>query len=268
MTHEDPLRLKLTLHYDGTHYFGWQVQPDAPTVQGAVEEAVARLTGAHRTVLAAGRTDRGVHATGQVASVDVPDTWTSGRFRTALNAVLPRDIWVESVEAVEADFHPRFQAEERTYAYRLGTTEGARSPFVRPYCWALGAAVHRRLLAPLAEQLMGEHSFASFAKSGQPDRGDRCVITRAEWQPWGTLGLEFWVAADRFLHHMVRYLVGTMVAIARGKRPATDLTRLLDGHGGAVTSAPAPAEGLYLVRVRYAGDPPSSPTPDSHSTHA
>lgn len=265
MTHEETLRLKLTLHYDGTHYFGWQVQPDAPTVQGAVEEAVARLTGAHRTVLASGRTDRGVHATGQVASVDVPSTWTSQRFRTALNAVLPRDIWVEQVREVQSDFHPRYDAQERTYAYRLGTSEGARSPFVRPYCWALGTAVHRRLLDPLAEQLLGEHSFKAFAKAGQPERGELCVVTRSEWRPWGGLGLEFWVAADRFLHHMVRYLVGTMVAIARGKRPAADLTRLLGGEPDVVTSAPAPAEGLYLVRVQYPGDG-IAPAPDNSFT--
>ena len=265
MTHEDPLRLKLTLHYDGTHYFGWQVQPDAPTVQGAVEEAVARLTGAHRTVLASGRTDRGVHATGQVASVDVPATWTSDRFRTALNAVLPRDVWAEHVEAVPLDFHPRFHAQERTYAYRLGTMDGARSPFVRPYCWALGTAVHPRLLDPLAQQLLGEHSFKAFAKAGQPERGERCVITRSEWRAWGGLGLEFWVAADRFLHHMVRYLVGTMVTIARGRRPASDLTRLLEGNDDVVTSAPAPPEGLYLVRVQYPGDAPSPAVHESFS---
>lgn len=247
----DEICLRLTLHYDGTNYFGWQVQPDTPTVQGTIEDAIQRLTGERRTVLAAGRTDRGVHATGQVGSVRVPANWSSGRFRTALNAVLPGDIWVEHVRRVAGEFHPRYDAVERTYAYRMGTQEAARSPFVRPYCWPLATSVHRGLLDQLAEELLGEHRFGRFAKSGQPERGERCTVTRSEWRTWGTLGLEYWIAADRFLRHMVRYLVGTMVEIARGRRPQADMSRLLAGAEGAVTSPPAPAEGLYLVRVSY-----------------
>ena len=264
MDSRDDIRLRLTLHYDGTPFLGWQVQPEGPTVQGALEDAVERLTGARRAVLGSGRTDRGVHATGQVASVDVPSSWSAGRFRTALNAVLPRSVWVERVEHVPADFHARYHARERTYAYRLGTTQASQSPFVRPYCWALGSTVHRSLLDPLAEQLLGEHSFAAFAKSGQPERGDRCTITRSEWRPWGALGLEYWISGNRFLHHMVRYLVGTMVTIARGRRPAADLGRLLEGRSDVVTSAPAPAEGLYLVRVAYDDATASAEPPLPH----
>ncbi len=263
MNQGEEIRLRLSLHYDGTHYAGWQVQPDTPTVQGAVEDAVARLVGGRRTVLASGRTDRGVHATGQVATVDVPAGWKAERFGTALNAVLPRDIWVESTRAVPPDFHPRFHAVERTYAYRLGVSEASRSPFVRPYCWALGAPVPLQGLQALAQEALGAHSFRRFAKAGQEERGHDCTVTRSEWRTWGTLGLEYWISADRFLHHMVRYLVGTMVAAARGRRPAADMTRLLNGQEDVVTSAPAPPEGLYLVRVRYPNETPTDPAAGS-----
>ncbi|MEZ4414874.1 MAG: tRNA pseudouridine(38-40) synthase TruA [Gemmatimonadota bacterium] len=253
MSSLEDIRLRVTLHYDGTRYFGWQLQPDAPTVQGEVERIVQRLTGAHRTVLASGRTDRGVHATGQVASVLVPGTWTAEGFGRALNALLPADIWVEQVADVPLAFHPRYDALERTYVYRVGTAPGAHSPFIRPYCWPLDATLDGACLSELAGQVLGERSFKAFARAGQPERGERCRVIRSEWRPWD-LGWELVISADRFLHHMVRYLVGTMVEIARGRRAAAELDRLLGGDDDLRTSPPAPPSGLFLAHVRYPGD--------------
>ncbi len=246
-------RIKLTLHYDGGAFFGWQVQPGARTVQGQLEAALSRLADRPVSVLGAGRTDRGVHATGQVASAVMPGKWTAGAVRRGLNAVLPRDVWVAAAEEVTLDFHARYDAVAREYEYRVGTAEVARSPFLRPYCWALDTRrepVEAALLVQAAVVLRGVHSFRAFAKTGQPERGERCTVERAEWEEWKA-GALFRIRANRFLHHMVRYLVGTMVEVARGRRSAADIVRLLDCDPGVETSPPAPAEGLFLTRVYY-----------------
>lgn len=254
----DPIRIRLTLHYDGADFHGWQVQPDVPTVQGELEAVAARLTGGHRPVLGAGRTDRGVHALGQVAVLDVPDPWTPAGLRKSLNALLPPGIWVASAERAPEDFHPRYDAVARTYAYRVGLDEASLSPFHRRYCWPLARPLDPAVLHESADLVVGSHTFRAFAKSGQPERGDRCRVLEAEWSDWPPLGMTFRITADRYLHHMVRYLVGTMVEAAQGKRPPEDFRRLLEGGSGAdgpITSAPAPAEGLFLTAVRYPRDP-------------
>ena len=270
-------RLALTLHYDGGAFFGWQAQPEERTVQGELEAAVRRLTGSSRTVTGSGRTDRGVHATGQVAAVTVPARWSAAAFRKALNAVLPADVWVREARAVGPSFHPRYDAVARTYVYYLGLCEAARSPFVRPWCWSPGRRLERDLLDWAAVQIRGEHSFEVFAKAGQPERGTRCAVRTASWTTWeasaraqaraSSLGLEFTITADRYLHHMVRYLVGTMVEVAGGARPPADLAALLAEGTAAerITSPPAPARGLFLTRVEYpetAFDPSAKTEPD------
>ncbi len=245
-------RLKLILQYDGSAFFGWQIQREERTVQGELEAALTRLTGARRPVEGSGRTDRGVHATGQVAAVSLPEAWGPPKLEKALNAVLPNDIWVESVESAASDFSPRYDAIARTYLYRLGVSARTRSPFHRPWCWALAGDVDSALLTQAADLLPGEHSFKAFAKSGQPQRGVMCTVHAARWEPWEDLGFSFLVTANRYLHHMVRYLVGTMVDIASQRRPVDDLHRLLaDPDGDLETSPPAPPEGLFLHHVAY-----------------
>ncbi len=250
----DSIRLQLTVHYDGTHFHGWQFQPDQRTVQGELEAALSRLAARPRTVVGSGRTDTGVHAIGQVASVDMPPRWDPAELHRALNAVLPPDVWVQGVRPARADFHPRYDALARTYVYRVGTEPEARSPFHRPWCWALCEEIDEAALSDCAAELPGAHSFRAFAKAGQPERGDRCTVASAAWNRWA-LGARFTITADRYLHHMVRYLVGTMVEIARGHRPSADLRALLasgDASDASLeTSPPAPPEGLFLARVEY-----------------
>jgi tRNA pseudouridine38-40 synthase len=264
--------MQLTVHYDGSAFHGWQYQPDQRTVQGDLQAALAQLANSPRTVIGSGRTDTGVHATGQVASVDMPMRWSPAELSKALNSILPREIWVESVRRAAADFHPRYDAIARTYTYRVGVDERARSPFQRRQCWALCEALDTDLLTASAEGLLGQHSFQAFAKSGQPERGYQCTVAEAGWVDW-ELGIRFDVTADRYLHHMVRYLVGTMIDIARHRRPRADLAALLSGHGEMTTSPPAPPEGLFLARVEYPEralavqdqppSPPSRSTPDT-----
>ncbi|MBM4185233.1 MAG: tRNA pseudouridine(38-40) synthase TruA [Gemmatimonadetes bacterium] len=251
------IRLLLTVQYDGGGFHGWQLQPDRRTVQGELEGTIGRLADRPVTVLGSGRTDTGVHATGQVATVDVPAAWTPEKLHRALDALLPADVWVDSVRRVRSDFHPRFDAIARTYVYRVGTHASAASPFHRRWCWPLGERLDVDALSAAAAPIVGRHSFEAFAKSGQPERGDVCTVSAATWSEW-QLGPSFSVTADRYLHHMVRYLVGTMVDVARGRRPFADIPSLLarePGPGSAlVTSPPAPPEGLFLSHVEYPAD--------------
>jgi tRNA pseudouridine38-40 synthase len=247
----DEHRIRLTLHYDGSGFAGWQVQPGERTVQGELEAALARLTNRPARVIGSGRTDRGVHATGQVVGVVLPRKWGAAELRRALNAVLPGDIWVANAGETHDDFHARYDAVARGYTYRLGTAPVSRSPFLSRTCWALGESVSMEVLNEAAARFLGEHSFRAFAKAGQPERGERCTVHAADWSAWPPAGLHFRVVANRFLHHMVRYMVGTMVDVARGRRDAGDIDLLLTGEPGVETSPPAPAEGLFLTRVFY-----------------
>ena len=246
------IRVLLKTHYVGSGFHGWQVQPDVRTVQGEIEAVLERITGAHRTVIGSGRTDTGVHAVGQIAAVDLPATWKIGRLKKAFDGLLPKDVWVEDVRVVPADFHPRYDAVARSYVYRVGLEPASGSPFHRPWCWSLIEPLDLDAMREATDHLIGDHSFLAFAKAGQPERGDRCTVHAARWVPWDGLGVAFTITANRYLHHMVRYLVGTLVDVGRGRRPGTDVAALLaDPEGERVTSPPAPPEGLYLARVEY-----------------
>jgi tRNA pseudouridine38-40 synthase len=252
LVQEELVRFLLTIHYDGAGFHGWQVQPDVRTVQGDLEAVLERISGAHRTVLGSGRTDTGVHASGQVATVDLPARWTPRKLRHALNGLLDDDVWIESVRTVPRGFHPRYDAVARTYRYQIGTRPVAESPFHRRWCWPLAEEPDLSRMREATPRILGDHSFRAFAKAGQPERGDRCTVEAADWDPWEDLGVTFTIRANRYLHHMVRYLVGTLVEVGFHRRPADDLDTLLhEADTGLVTSPPAPPEGLFLARVDY-----------------
>ena len=255
MATPDSHRISLTLHYDGGNFFGWQLQPDQRTVQGELERVLSRLLNAPARILGSGRTDRGVHATGQVATIDTPIRWTADGLRRALNALLPPDVWVSAASEVAPDFHPRYDALSRSYVYRVGLREDAHSPFHARWCWPLARPVDLAAVRSATAPLVGDHSFRSFAKAGQEERGDRCIVADAHWAEWPGMGLEFHVTANRFLHHMVRYLVGTLVEVGLGRRPGSDVARLLQPESGLETSPPAPPTGLYLREVLYPPPP-------------
>lgn len=246
--------VQLVLHYDGAGFSGWQRQPDQRTVQAVVEQALERLCGAPVAALGSGRTDAGVHARGQSVGVRVPDRWDPSALRRALNAVLPNDVWVASAHEMRAEFHARYSATARRYSYYVGTDDAARSPFRRRYEHAVDRPVDRRSLDAVAAVLVGEHCFRAFAVQGTaPERDDhRCTVREAAWRdrPNGE-GAVFEVAANRFLHHMVRFLVGTMLDVATGRRPIDDVARLLAASDNRDVSAPAPAHALFLDRVEY-----------------
>ena len=147
-------RIKLTLHYDGAGFFGWQVQPGVRTVQAELEAALSRLADRPITVIAAGRTDRGVHATGQVASALLPEKWTGAALLRALNAILPEDIWIAAAIEVPATFHARYDAVARSYFYRVGTVAEARSPFRSRWCWPMRDEPDAKLLRAAAARIL------------------------------------------------------------------------------------------------------------------
>ena len=247
--------IQLVLHYDGSGFCGWQRQLDEPTVQGTLEDAISRLTQQSVTVIGAGRTDSGVHARGQAAGVRVPLKWTAEALRKSLNATLPDSIWVAAAHEMADGFHARYSAIARRYSYHLGLDEEASSPFRRRYEWAVDGRIDTEVLNASAAALVGEHAFLAFAVKGTAPATDdhRCTVHSAEWR--ATPGkLTFEIEANRFLHHMVRYLVGTMVQAATGKRAPDSVARLLVASDNRDVSPPAPAHALFLEQVRYPSD--------------
>jgi tRNA pseudouridine38-40 synthase len=249
------------VQYDGGQFVGWQRQPAGAgrTVQGEMETVLERITDRHTAVTGAGRTDTGVHALGQGAGFLAGEGWAGdvSGLQRALNALLPKDIWVERITEMRSGFHPRKSATARRYRYVIGTDAAAESPFRRRFEWALGAGrpLDPEALATCARALIGEHDFRGFAAAGQVKPHYRCRVALAAWAPRADgAGMTFMIEADRFLHHMVRFLVGTMVDIALGRRPASDFPRLLAATDNRAASPPAPPQGLYLMRVQYPAD--------------
>jgi tRNA pseudouridine38-40 synthase len=241
-----------TLHFDGTGFVGWQRQAAGRSVQAEFERVLERLFAHPTTAHAAGRTDAGVHAVGLGVSFSAPDHWISPTLHRALNALMPRDSWVARVDEMRPGFHARKSASARRYRYDIGTDAASASPFRRPFEWALGRALDPAALRSAATLLQGEHDFRAFAIKGEPKPHYRCRLVQAEWveRPDGR-GTSFHVEADRFLHHMVRMLVGTMVDIGLGRRPLSDIEMLLERGDNQQTSPPAPPEGLYFVAASY-----------------
>ncbi|HEX6091516.1 MAG TPA: tRNA pseudouridine(38-40) synthase TruA [Gemmatimonadales bacterium] len=254
------------LHFDGRDFIGWQRQAAGRSVQGEVEQALGRLAAQPVAAVGAGRTDAGVHAEGLGVSFIMPARWDAHSLRRGLNALLPADCWVSEVHEMAAEFHARKSALTRSYRYLVGTDDASASPFRRPFEWALQRPLDFALLQGAAGVIRGEHAFEAFSVRGQEKPHHRCRLIQAEWLPRNGLGVEFRVEADRFLHHMVRMLVGTMVDIALRRRAPEDMRRLLSGRDNQETSAPAPPEGLYFVRATYPASAYRAPAKELHDT--
>jgi tRNA pseudouridine38-40 synthase len=244
--------VQLVLHYDGADFAGWQRQPTARTVQGVLEQALARLCGQPVPALGSGRTDAGVHARGQAVGVRIAERWAPAELRRALNALLPPDVWVAAAHDMTPEYHARYSATARRYSYAVGLDDAAASPFRRRWEWAYRRPIQTGLLAEAAALLLGEHGFRAFAVRGTaPEEDDhRCRIGLAVWRERAG-GLLFEIEANRFLHHMVRFLVGTMLDVASGRRPLADLPALLAADDNRGVSAPAPPHALVLEHVSY-----------------
>jgi tRNA pseudouridine38-40 synthase len=244
--------VQLVLHYDGSGFAGWQRQPNQRTVQGVLEEALSRLCDTETRAMGAGRTDAGVHARGQAVGTTVALKWTVPELRRALNATLPDDVWVAAAHEMQPTFHARYDAVARRYSYRVGTSDRALSPFRRRWEWYIGDPLDRAVLDRSAEAMVGDHCFRAYAVAGTAPSTDdhRCTVRDARWCAHEDQ-LVFEIEANRFLHHMVRFLVGTTMDAARGRREPDAVAQLLDARDNSETSAPAPAHALVLERVEY-----------------
>ena len=244
--------LKLTLSYDGTNYVGWQRQENGLSVQQLVEEAFVPLVGGGEppTVAAAGRTDAGVHALGQVASATLDIDLPVAAIRRALNVRLPSDVRVLDVEDVPPGFHAQFHATGKSYRYRLALTP-VLSPFDRWFVWHVPDLRGVEAMRQAARALAGTHDFASFQAGGTAIRETTRTLSRvALLERGGELHVE--VDGDGFLRHMVRIIVGTLVEIGAGTRMPADLPGILAARDRRAAGATAPPHGLTLVGVRYA----------------
>jgi tRNA pseudouridine38-40 synthase len=239
------VRLKLTIAYDGTGFHGWAAQPGLRTVEGELRAAVARLYGPASEFAVAGRTDRGVHALGNVASVEVGEGGPPAqRAPEALNTVLPDDVAVLAAAEAAPDFNARYAARSRSYRYRIWRSR-QRTPFELRRSWWNARPLDEDALAESAHALVGEHDFRAFTPTETQHDVFVRVVKAARWHRRGD-ALEFEITADAFLHHMVRTLVGTMLQKTPG-----EIRALLDGAPRTDAGRTAPPWGLYLERVEY-----------------
>jgi tRNA pseudouridine38-40 synthase len=255
-------RYQVILAYDGSHYKGFQRQANARSIQAVVEDALCKVGWAGKSILAAGRTDTGVHATGQVIAFDLDWRHASQDLQTALNANLPSDVVAREVRKVCSSFHPRFDASWRKYLYRL-YCQPVRQPLLEPYAWRVWPEVELKSLREAAQPLVGTHDFGAYGIAQQKQGSTIRVVLQADWTQESPY-LVFEITAQAYLYHMVRHFVHVQVMFAQKKLSMDDLQRSLDNGTGVtfkegqdhdpanhLVHGLAPAQGLILAEVYY-----------------
>jgi len=241
---------KLLIEYDGTEFHGWQRQRQDRTVQAEIEAALSTMTRQKIVVHGSGRTDAGVHALGQVASFACETRLCARDFLSGLNGLLPEDIAVLDCEKAAEDFHARYRAKSKIYRYCI-LNRPLPSAIGRRFCWHVRKPLDIDAMARGAGQLLGTHDFSAFEASGSPRSHSRRTVIAAGWAKETPDRLHFDIEADGFLRCMVRNIIGTLVEVGSGKRPAEDIESILASRNRTLAGPTAPAHGLFLVEVRY-----------------
>jgi len=254
------MRIRLTIEYDGTLYGGWQVQPNAVTIQEVIEDALRRITGEAVRLTAAGRTDAGVHALGQVAAFSTRSAHPPRVFLKALNSMLPRDIRIREAVEVEEGFHPRYDARSKRYIYLIDLS-AIQTPFLYRYAWHIPFSLDIGAMEEAGGYLLGRHDFSSFRGSGCGAKSPVREIFSFRLDVVDDLDmfglplrgrlLRIGVEGDAFLRHMVRNIVGTLVEIGRGKVAPREMPGIMKAADRRLAGPTAPARGLFLERIDY-----------------
>ena len=241
-------RYKTIIQYDGSSFSGWQLQKNKKTVQGDIENALRIISGSKNRIAVhgAGRTDSGVHAYGQVAHFDLDTNLTSNDLSNAINSNTSEDCRIMSIEKVESDFESRFDATKRRYRYQIYL---GSSLLYRNQAWLVND-IGIKTLEEISKMIIGEHDFLSFSKYRPEQKNTKSTIFKSVWEKKDKM-LVYEISGNRFLHHMVRYLVGTMVQISRGRYPKEKFSSLLHEPRKNVQIHRAPANGLILLKVEY-----------------
>lgn len=240
-------RYFIYMSFDGTDYHGWQIQPHSRSVQEVLQRALGTLLGAEVGVTGAGRTDTGVHARQMVAHFDWEEALDVVQLTYRLNRILPRDIAVDRVEAVDSDLHARFSAKSRTYHYYL---HRQKSPFLRQYSWEVHYELDFEAMNRAAERLLSVDDFGAFCKAGSDAKTTLCRVTEARWvQEDGRWC--FVISANRFLRNMVRAVVGTLIEVGRHRMTLSEFDEVVKGGNRSAAGESVPAHGLFLWEVGY-----------------
>ena len=242
--------IKLLIEYDGTHYHGWQVQPNAVTIQEILEEKLETMTRERICLTASGRTDAGVHALGQVANFRTSSSIPLGGFLHGLNSLLPADIVIQSAEEVDADFHAQFGAKRKTYRYVI-LNAPMPSAIHRHYAWHVAKPLDLQAMERASRCLLGTQNFASFRAADADSSDPVREVFRAGWSVPAPSLLHFTIEANGFLKHMVRNLVGTLLEVGKGRISEEDFQRILAARDRRQAGMTAPPQGLFLLEVRY-----------------
>jgi tRNA pseudouridine38-40 synthase len=243
------VNIKVTIEYDGTNYHGWQIQPNGESIQAVLERAISTFLGKPTRITGSGRTDAGVHALGQVANFLVDKEYDRHRMLRGLNALTPRDITIKEVDLVPDSFDARRGARSRVYEYHI-LNRSTPSPFFLNRAWYLHQRLDVQAMREATTCLLGEHDFSSFRASGCDAVNPVRKVYRSSLDPRGEL-LVYTIEATAFLRHMVRNIVGTLVEVGRGWRMPQAFRELLETRDRTQAGSTAPANGLFLVKVKY-----------------
>lgn len=255
-------RLKLTLEYEGTRYVGWQMQPNGPSIQSTLQDALLKLLDESVFVASAGRTDSGVHATGQVACFDTGRVLPLKAYTMGLNGILPPDIAVVRAEEVSQDFDPRRWSRGKRYRYRLSNRR-MRSPLLRATHWEVFAPLDVEAMRRASQALLGRHDFSAFRAADCQAKHAVREVRQVRVEGVSGESLAVVVEGTAFLKHMVRNLVGTLVEVGKGRRPESWVAEVLASRNRKLAGATAPPQGLVLEEVFYGDGPPPRSSGDA-----